>query len=67
MTKYRVPMDVVATNYVEVEADDFESAIEAAYAQGVPGLMNLDHTYPDVSDVEVPEWYTEEYVNGLDS
>lgn len=22
--------------------------------------MNLDHTYPDVSDWEVADWYTEE-------
>jgi len=67
MNTYRVPLEVTATNYVEVEADDFESAIEAAFAVGAPGLMNLDHTYPDVSDLEVPDWYTEEYANDIAS
>ena len=63
MSKYRVPLEAVVTNYVEVEANDYESALEAAYISGTPGLMNLDHTYPDVSDWEVSDWYTEERAN----
>jgi len=64
MAQYKVPMEAVVSNYITVEADSKEEAIEAAYAEGLPGLMHLDHTYPDVSDWEVPEWYeTEEESN----
>ena len=40
-----------------MEADNIEAAVDAAYDKGAPGLMNLDHTYPDTSDWEVPEWF----------
>ena len=64
MAKYRVPLSAVVITYIDVEADTKEEAIETAYERGAPGLMNLDHTYPDVSDWEVPEWYnTEEESN----
>jgi len=60
MSTYNVPLVAVVTHYVKVEADDWEAAIDAAFDEGTPGLMNLDHTYPDVSDWEVADWYTEE-------
>jgi hypothetical protein len=53
-------MEALVTSWVEVEADNPEDAAEETYMQGVPGLMHLDHTYPDVGEYEIPDWfYTE--------
>ena len=60
MTTYHVPLETTVTSYVKVEAESLEEAVEKASAQGHPGLMNLDHTYPDTGEWEVPEWYIEE-------
>ena len=57
MSTYEVPMICTVSTVVKVEADDYESAIEAAYEQGVPGLMFLDHTYPDEGDWSVDEYW----------
>lgn len=57
MAEYKVPLETTATVYVTVEAESREAAIEAAGLEGAPGLMCLDHTYPDAGDWEVPEWY----------
>ena len=57
MATYEVPMEMVVTSYVKVEADSREEAVEEAYMQGRPGLIHLDHTYPDEGEWEVPQWY----------
>lgn len=53
-------MEGVITSWVTVEANNFEEAIDEAYLQGTPGVMHLDHTYPDVSELEVPDWWIED-------
>ena len=60
MAKFQVPMEATVSSYVTVEADSKEEAIAEAYQEGVPGLMHLNHTYPDVSDWEVPAWYEDD-------
>lgn len=40
---------------VEIEADSLEEAIEEFYNEGLPGLMFLDHRYPDEGEWEVDE------------
>jgi hypothetical protein len=60
MAKYKIPMETTVSSWVTVEADTFEAAVEGAYMEGVPGLMHLDHTYPDVGEWEVPEWFITE-------
>jgi len=64
MAEYKIPMDAVVSTWLTVEAETFEEAIEEAYKQGVPGLMHLDHTYPDVGDWDVPEWFIDENQEG---
>lgn len=60
MSKFIVYLAAVVSTSVEVEADSGEEAIEEAIYQGVPGLMFLDHTYPDVGDWTTPsEMYPE--------
>lgn len=54
MAKYRVFLNAVVSTAVEVEAEDGDSAVDAALERGVPGLMFLDHTYPDVGDCGTP-------------
>lgn len=53
MPKYRVLLSAVVSTTVEVEAENGNDAVDAALTEGVPGLMFLDHTYPDVG-----EWTT---------
>lgn len=60
MAEFEIPFEAHVSSYVKVEADSLEEAVEKAYIQGLPGLMHLDHTYPDVSEWEVPEWFYEE-------
>lgn len=64
MSTYEVPFEATVSSFVTVEANNKEEAIEKAYDKGVPGLMHLNHTYPDVSDWEVPEWYEKEEEDG---
>lgn len=47
MPRYRVFMTNTAPQYVDVEAADGGDAKDKAEEQGLPGLMMLDHTYPD--------------------
>lgn len=60
MKTFQVPLSTFVTTYVEVEAENAEEAAEKAYKIGAPGLMNLDHTYPDTGDWEVPDWFFDE-------
>jgi hypothetical protein len=53
-------MQTTVTSWVTVEAETVDEAAEEAYMTGTPGLMHLDHTYPDEGDCEIPDWfYTE--------
>jgi len=60
MAEYKIPMEAMVCSWLTVETDSFEEAVDAAYMEGVPGLMHLDHTYPDVGEWEVPEWFIKE-------
>jgi hypothetical protein len=59
MTRYRVFFAQTISYFIDVEADSEEEAIEEAETEGLPGVMMLDHRYPDESgwettgDVEV--------------
>lgn len=63
MAEFKIPMEAQVSTWLTVEADSLEEAAAEAYNQGVPQLMHLDHTYPDTSEWEVPEWFYEE--NGI--
>lgn len=52
MPRYRVPLNCLVSTTVVVEADSPEDAIEEALTEGTPGLVFLNHTYPDEG-----EWY----------
>lgn len=60
MATFKIPFEAHISTYVKVEADSLQEAVEEAYAQGVEGVMHLDHTYPDVGEWDVPEWFYEE-------
>lgn len=47
--------------YREIEAEDYEEAIEEFYTEGVPGLMFLNHEYPDEGEWKI---YTVEDEDG---
>jgi len=53
--KYRVGMHCVAWLTVEVEAEDEDAAISAAWEQGLPDLMTLDHRYPNTDEGWEPD------------
>ncbi|MER7077932.1 hypothetical protein SAMN02982929_07192 [Saccharopolyspora kobensis] len=53
MPRFRIPMRNTVHYTVEVEADSLETAREVAEIEGLPGLMMLDHRYPDESGWEV--------------
>ena len=60
MAEFEIPFEAKVFSTVKVEADTLEEAVDAAYEKGVEGLMHLNHTYPDVGEWEVPEWFYEE-------
>lgn len=55
MPMFRVYMVNTASYYLDVEADDEDAALDEAENQGLPGLMMLDHKYPDESGWEATE------------
>ena len=55
MTKYRIYATQSVSTVVEVEAEDFDAAVEKFYTQGMPSLMFVNHTYPDEGDWEIDE------------
>ncbi len=60
MEEYQIPFQTTVSSWLKVKANSLQEAVEEAYQQGVPGLMHLNHTYPDVGEWEVPEWFYEE-------
>jgi hypothetical protein len=57
MARYSVSMSTTVSYSVEVEAEDEQDAKEKAIGVGLPGLMFLDHRYPDEGDWEPTEAY----------
>lgn len=67
MATYTLYATNTVSTVVGIEADSLEEAIDEAYIQGFPGLMFLDHTYPDVGDWEIDEEQArEDYPEGED-
>ena len=66
MAKYRVFLNAVVSTTVEVEAEDGDAAVEEALADGLPGLMFLNHTYPDVGEWTTPSDLFPEYAKPED-
>lgn len=52
---YNLYVTNTVSTAVDIEADSLEEAIEEFYIKGLPGLMFLDHTYPDEGEWEVDE------------
>lgn len=50
-------MEALVTSWVTVEADNADDAAQEAFMSGTPGLMHLDHTYPDVGEYDIPDWF----------
>lgn len=65
MSKYTLYVSQTVSTAVEIEADNLDEAIAEFYQDGLPGLMFLDHRYPDEGDWEVDEEAArEDYPNG---
>ena len=47
MTSYSIPFTQVVNGHLTVEADTLAEAVQKAEMEGLPGLMFLDHDYPD--------------------
>ena len=47
MTSYSIPFTQVVTGHLTVEADTLDEAVQKAEMEGLPGLMFLNHDYPD--------------------
>lgn len=55
MPRFTVYMVNTVSHPVEVEAETEADAIDQAENEGLPGLMMLDHRYPDESGWEATE------------
>lgn len=65
MAEYVLYATMTISTASTVEADSLEEAIEKRYEEGWPGVMFLDHTYPDIGDWYIDEEAAEEdYPNG---
>ncbi len=60
MAEYQIPFETTVSSWLTIKADSLQEAVGQAYLEGLPGLMHLDHTYPDVGEWEVPNWFYEE-------
>jgi len=59
MAKWGVSLVNTVSTVVYVEAESREEAIDAALMEGLPGLMFLNHEYPDEGDWDVPSAFDE--------
>lgn len=66
MNKYRVYVQQVVSHYIDVEADNREDAAEQAMYEGLPGLMFLDHRYPDEGMWDISTYDGEEQIELLE-
>jgi len=65
MTMYKLYASTTISTVTEVEADSLEDAISEQYQEGWPGIMFLNHDYPDVGEWEIDEKAAnEDYPNG---
>ena len=55
MATYKIPFTQVVTGFLAVEADTLAEAAQKAEMKGLPGLMFVNHDYPDESGWEVDE------------
>ena len=55
MPSYRIPFTQVVTGHLTVEADTLAEAVREAEKEGLPGLMFLNHDYPDEAGWEIDE------------
>jgi hypothetical protein len=53
--KYTLYVSEIISTAVDIEAESLEAAIEEFYTEGLPGVMFLDHRYPDEGEWEVDE------------
>jgi hypothetical protein len=57
---FRVYPYITVSTTVEIDAEDENEAIEKVLYEGLPGLMFLDHTFPDEGDWQVDDDGVEE-------
>ena len=55
MATYNIPFTQTVTGFLTVEADTLAEAVREAEMEGLPGLMFLNHDYPDEPGWEVDE------------
>lgn len=55
MKTYTLYVSQTVGTTVDIEAESLEEAIQEFYNEGLPGLMFLDHRYPDESEWRVDE------------
>ena len=55
MTSYSIPFTQVVNGHLTVEADTLAEAVQKAEMEGLPGLMFLDHDYPDEAGWTIDE------------
>lgn len=55
MKTYTLYVSETVSTAVEIEAESLEDAITEFYQEGLPGLMFLNHEYPDEGEWEVDE------------
>ena len=55
MPAYTIPFTQTVTGYRMVEAPTLAEAVSEAEKEGLPGLMFLNHDYPDEGGWEVDE------------
>ena len=55
MKNYTLYVKNIVSTSVSYEAESLEDAISQFYNEGLPGLMFLNHTYPDEGEWEVDE------------
>ncbi len=53
--KYTLYVSEIISTAVDIEAETLDDAIEQFYNEGMPGVMFLDHRYPDEGEWEVDE------------
>ena len=55
MPSYNIQFTQVVNGHLTVEADTLAEAVSKAEEKGLPGLMFLNHDYPDEAGWEIDE------------
>jgi hypothetical protein len=53
--KYTLYVSEIISTAVDIEAETLDDAIDQFYIEGMPGVMFLNHKYPDEGEWEVDE------------